>query len=69
MFFMLIDGNGHQKGAPQDREMPMRADNAVEESVEPAEILALFRLLTREPPHGHDFKTCPICTEYGITEI
>jgi hypothetical protein len=23
-------------------------------------LLPLFRLLLREPPKGHDFKTCPI---------
>ena len=32
-------------------------------------LLALLRLLTREPPAGHDFKTCPVCKRYGITEI
>jgi hypothetical protein len=34
-----------------------------------AEIVALFRLLMREPPSDHDFRTCPICKRYGITEI
>jgi hypothetical protein len=34
-----------------------------------AEIVALLRLLTREPPPGHDFATCPICKRYGITKI
>jgi len=34
-----------------------------------AELLALLRLLTREPPRDHDFKTCPICKRYGITTI
>jgi hypothetical protein len=34
-----------------------------------SEILALFRLLVREPPPGHDFKTCPDCKRYGITGI
>jgi hypothetical protein len=34
-----------------------------------AELLPLFRLLTREPPKGHDFKTCPLCKEYGIDRI
>jgi hypothetical protein len=33
------------------------------------ELLALFRLLLREPPADHDFGTCPICKRYGITGI
>jgi hypothetical protein len=37
--------------------------------VERAELLALLRLLTRQPPPGHDFKTCAICRHHGITEI
>jgi len=34
-----------------------------------AELIALFRLLMRDPPQDHDFRTCPICKRYGITEI
>jgi hypothetical protein len=34
-----------------------------------AELLALFRLLVREPPKDHDFRACPICKGYGITKI
>ncbi len=34
-----------------------------------AELIALFRLLMREPPPDHDFRTCPICKRYGITRI
>jgi len=34
-----------------------------------ADLIALFRLLLREPPPDHDFKTCPICKRYGITHI
>jgi len=33
------------------------------------DLVALFRLLLKEPPPDHDFKTCPICKEYGITSI
>ena len=44
-------------------------DNSSVEPVDQAALLALLRLLTREPPPGHDFKTCPICQRYGITEI
>jgi hypothetical protein len=32
-------------------------------------LIALLRLLTREPPPGHDFKTCPVCKKYGVTRI
>jgi hypothetical protein len=39
------------------------------DSVREAQLLALFRLLTKEPPPDHDFKTCPICKRYGITKI
>lgn len=38
-------------------------------AADPAALLALFRLLLREPPADHDFITCPICKEYGITGI
>jgi hypothetical protein len=34
-----------------------------------AELVALLRLLTREPPRGHDFTTCPTCKRHGITKI
>jgi hypothetical protein len=39
------------------------------QAVRQAELLALFRLLVREPPRDHNFRTCPICKRYGITEI
>jgi len=34
-----------------------------------ADLLALFRLLMKEPPRGHDFRTCLICQRHGITTI
>jgi len=34
-----------------------------------AELLALLRLLTREPPPDHDFKICPTCKRYGIAKL
>jgi len=40
-----------------------------EEADELDELLPLLRLLLREPPEGHDFKTCPICRRWGITHI
>ena len=33
------------------------------------DLVALFRLLLKNPPPEHDFKTCPICKRYGITSI
>ncbi len=39
------------------------------EEADPAALLALFRLLVREPPRDHDFRTCPVCKRYGITKI
>jgi hypothetical protein len=32
------------------------------------QLLSLLRLLFREPPPEHDFKSCPICKRYKITE-
>lgn len=34
-----------------------------------AALVALLRLLLREPPAGHDVKNCPICKRFGITKI
>jgi len=34
-----------------------------------ADLVTLFRLLLREPPAEHDFRTCPICKRYGIKKI
>jgi len=33
------------------------------------DLTPLFTLLVRQPPQDHDFRTCPICQRYGITEI
>jgi hypothetical protein len=47
------------------------AGKALEQSAasSPPELLALFRLLVREPPPDHDFKTCAVCQRYGIADI
>jgi len=34
-----------------------------------ADLLPLVRLLVRQPPKEHDFRTCPICRRCNITEI
>jgi hypothetical protein len=33
------------------------------------DLLPLFRLLARQPPRDHDFRTCPICNRHGIKGI
>jgi hypothetical protein len=33
------------------------------------EVVALIRMLLKEPPPSHDFTTCPICHRYDITSI
>jgi len=35
----------------------------------PAELIALLRMLLREPPPDHDFATCEICKARGITQL
>jgi hypothetical protein len=32
-------------------------------------LLALFRLIIKDPAVDHDFRTCATCKRYGITEI
>lgn len=39
------------------------------EQADQAALVALFRLLMREPDHGHDFATCPVCKQYGTSSI
>jgi hypothetical protein len=40
-----------------------------QKDAERPELVALFRLLMREPPADHDFRTCPICKRHGISRI
>jgi len=35
----------------------------------PAALIALLRILLREPPPDHDFHTCEICRAHGITRL
>ncbi len=53
----------------ESHEERRHAERATERQDEPNALLALLRLLTREPQPGHDFKTCAICKRYGITQI
>ncbi len=34
-----------------------------------ADLTPLFRLLARQPAPDHDYRTCPICQQYGIADI
>jgi hypothetical protein len=43
--------------------------NKGEQFASAQDLLLLFRLLMKEPPQGHDFKTCPTCKRYGIDRI
>jgi len=55
--------------SPDAERSEIREPNAEVEKAPSPELLALFRLLIREPPAEHDFGTCPTCKEYGITSI
>jgi hypothetical protein len=46
-----------------------KESNEGEQGKSSRDLLPLFRLLMREPPQGHDFKTCPLCKHYGIDRI
>lgn len=35
----------------------------------PAELIALLRILRKEPPPGHNFVTCEICKKNDITQL
>jgi hypothetical protein len=58
---------------PENPEVPFSREKGALETTgqdnRRAELLALFRLLIREPPKDHDFRACPICKRYGITKI
>jgi hypothetical protein len=57
-----------KKPAPEHAEIQSTGARPAAE-IGRADVLALFRLLMREPPTDHDFKSCPICKRYGITAI
>jgi hypothetical protein len=68
---MLLMGNAHDlpEKAAEEGQRPESMAGTPSDHIERGALLALLRLLMREPPPGHDFKTCPICKRYGITEI
>jgi hypothetical protein len=57
-----------RKGTNSSKQ-PCRDEKRSAEGTARADLVALFRLLLREPLPDHDFKTCPICKRYGITRI
>jgi hypothetical protein len=63
-FLSMLRRSKTEPGQPS----PAVKSEWIEES-DQAALLALFRLLVREPPRDHDFRTCPICKRYGITKI
>lgn len=63
-FSPMLRESKTEPGLPSTEVKP----EGIEES-ERAALLALFRLLVREPPRDHDFRACPICKRYGITKI
>ena len=56
------EGTANEKGYSHPGNVP-------EERTENTALVALLRLLLREPPPGHDFDKCPICKRFGITKI
>jgi len=61
---------GNERLPPQNNQ-PAKPDNENEaaRTIRRAELLALFRILMKEPPPDHDFATCPICKRFGLTSI
>jgi hypothetical protein len=66
--FLLMMPRRKQTNRIGDHAHP-KEHNETPESAREAAVLALFRLLMREPPPDHDFRTCPLCKRYGITGI
>jgi hypothetical protein len=48
------------------QDLPMSPNDQVHHK---RDLIALFRLLVREPGKEHDFQTCPTCRRHGITSI
>jgi len=68
--FLMPHGqqNSDAKRADDDN---LRSEAVSEEVVQDdrGDVVALFRLLLREPPPEHDIKACTVCKRYGITSI
>jgi hypothetical protein len=66
MFFMSEESE--QASKPEVKSQGQRTEVRDDQN-ERGALTALLRLLLREPPPNHDFKTCPTCRRYGITKI
>jgi hypothetical protein len=49
--------------------MPKPANEETKGDRVPAELIALLRMLLREPPPDHNFETCEICKKNGIMQL
>jgi hypothetical protein len=54
---------------PQEKQREAVKESSKAKPAVSPELLALIRLIIREPPADHDFGTCPICKHYGIKSI
>jgi hypothetical protein len=58
----------NQPGSPIQTDNPIPEVRTTKEPIAP-ELIALFRILLKVPPKGHDAKTCPLCKGYISHEI
>lgn len=67
-FLMRLESRAnHDVQSKEDTSIVSGAPSASEGAR--ADLIALFRLLLKQPPKEHDFRTCPICKRFGITGI
>lgn len=64
---MRINNKDHATHETDETDALIPQENKAERRS--ADLIPLFRLLSRRPPMDHDFRNCPICKRYGITEI
>lgn len=63
----MADDHPESHNNQSEREPDKQKEAA--QKIRRAELIALFRILTKEPPPDHDFNTCPICKRFGLTSI
>ena len=54
---------------PEEQLIPEEGNEEESKKEDVHDILPLIYILLKNPPPDHDFTTCPICKEYGITEL
>jgi hypothetical protein len=59
-----MESEGPSVGSKRGGDQQTKAEAAI-----PAELISFFFVLLKEPKKEHDFKTCPVCKQYGIVEI